>query len=435
MRLRHLLAIVTVVMVGAAERVVLAQTSNFFVAPLESTSTVPSGAGGATAGAMKAGDPVPGGATAVAAGTYHSCLLTDTGGVKCWGDNDYGELGDGTYTDRSSPVDVTGLASGVTALAPGREFTCALTSGGAVMCWGHNRYGNLGDGTIGTYSSRSTPGIVAGLASGSEAVVAGDRHTCAVTSGGGVKCWGSNSYGQLGDGTTTERTTPVDVSGLASGAVALAVGRTGFHTCALTGSGGVKCWGSNSNGQLGDGTTTDRLTPVDVSGLASGVVALAAGNSHTCALTSGGGVKCWGSNGYGQLGDGTATQRLTPVDVTGLTSGAVGIADSASNHTCALTSGGGVKCWGLNSSGQLGDGTTTQRSTPVAVVGLAGAVIGVTDGGTHACAVSTDGGVQCWGSNAFGQLGDGATAIRLVPGDVSGLPGGISTVTAGGTHT
>ena len=144
---------------------------------------------------------------------------------------------------------------------------------------------------------------------------------------------GSNGSGQLGDDTTTQRSTPVNVSGLASGVTALAAGDG--HTCALTTGGGVKCWGSNFSGQLGDGTTNQRSTPVDVAGLASGVIALAAGGYHTCALTTGGGVKCWGSNYYGQLGDGTTSDRSTPVNVAGLVSGVTALA-AGSSHTCAL---------------------------------------------------------------------------------------------------
>jgi len=282
------------------------------------------------------------GALQISAGGYHTCALTSSGGVMCWGDNNYGQLGDGTTTDRSTPVDVVGLSSGDTAIATGGYHTCALTSSGGVRCWGRNHYGQLGDGTT---TNRTTPVDVVGL-SGVTAIAAGVYHTCALTSSGGVRCWGFNFYGQLGDGTTTtHRTTPVDVVGLSSGVTAIAAG--GYHTCGLTSSGGVRCWGQNTYGQLGDGTTTDRSTLVDVVGLSSGVTAIAGGGYHTCALTSSGGVKCWGQNVYSQLGDGTTTDRYTPVDVVGLSSGVTAIAAGV-YHTCALTSSGGVKCWGYN---------------------------------------------------------------------------------------
>jgi len=371
----------------------------------------------------------------ISAGGTHTCALTHGGAAKCWGENDYGQVGDGTkQTDRLTPVDVAGLVSGVITISAGGAHTCALTSDGTVKCWGDNHRGGLGDGSRG---NQLAPVDVVGLGSGVAAISAGAYYTCALTGGGAVKCWGSNQFGQLGDGTHgADRLTPVDVVGLASGVVAIATGHT--HSCALTQGGAVKCWGFNSNGQLGDGTRgTVRLTPVDVVGLTSGVVAISAGTSHTCALTRGGAAKCWGSNEYGQVGDSTyGTDRLTPVDVAGLASGVVTIS-AGSRHTCALTQGGAAKCWGNNNTGQLGDGTRgTDRLTPVDVVGLPGGVVAIATGETHTCAVTHGGAAKCWGRNDDGQVGDGTYGTdRLTPIDVLGLPGGVVAISAGGSHT
>jgi alpha-tubulin suppressor-like RCC1 family protein len=369
------------------------------------------------------------GVSAIAAGIGHTCAVTTGSGVKCWGDNFFGQLGDGTTTVRLTAVDVNGLGSGVNAIATGYEHACALTTGGGVKCWGNNVHGQLGDGTT---SARLTAVDVSGLSSGVSVIAAGDSHTCALTTGGGVQCWGANSRGQLGDGSNAARLTAVDVSGLSSGVSAIVAGTS--HTCALTTGGGVKCWGYNLSGQLGDGTTTERLTAVDVSGLSSGVSAIVAGSTHTCALTTGGGVKCWGNNYSGQLGDGSSSARLTAVDVSGLSSGVSAIA-AGIGHTCAVTTGGGVKCWGYNLSGQLGDGTTTERLTEADVSGLSSGVIAIAAGRSHTCALTTGGGVNCWGYNGNGQLGDGTIMNRLTAVDVSGLSSGVNAIAAGGDHT
>jgi alpha-tubulin suppressor-like RCC1 family protein len=352
-------------------------------------------------------------ATAIAAGGAHSCALTSAGGVKCWGWNGKGELGDGTTGMQWPPVEVSGLSGGVSAIAAGEGHSCALTSSGGVRCWGWNEKGQLGDGTA---RDRLTPVDVVGLSSGVTAIAAGAEHNCALTSSGAVKCWGGNVFGQLGDGTTTDRWTPVGVSGLSGGVRAIAAG--GVQSCALTTGGGVKCWGANKDGEVGDGTTTNRLTPVDVAGLGSGVTAIAAGGLHSCALTSSGGVKCWGVNYSGQLGDGTITGRLTPVDVSGLSGGVTAIA-AGLVHSCALTSGG-VRCWGDNEARQLADGTTSNRSTPVDVSGLSG-VRTIATGDVHSCALISSGGVKCWGHNGYGQLGDGSMIERLTPVGVIGF--------------
>jgi alpha-tubulin suppressor-like RCC1 family protein len=350
---------------------------------------------------------------AITAGNSHTCALMASGGIKCWGHNSSGQLGDGTWFYRSVPVDVSGLMIGVAAVSAGREHTCALTTGGGIKCWGNNVDGQLGDETT---TNSLTPVDVSGLTSGLIAVAAGGYHTCALTSGGGIKCWGSNLYGQLGYVSAgTYSSTPVDVSDLTTGVVALSAGMT--HTCVVMAGGGARCWGNNASGQLGDGSKLNRTTPVDVSSLTDGT-AVAAGSYHTCALTGGGMAKCWGANGHGQLGDGTTGESTTPVEVSGLTSGVTAIS-AGLIHTCALTDTGGIQCWGSNTSGQLGDGTgSSYSSTPVDVSGLTTGAESLAVGYDHNCAGMKSGGAKCWGINTWGQLGDGTMVKRTTPVDV-----------------
>jgi alpha-tubulin suppressor-like RCC1 family protein len=291
-------------------------------------------------------------ATAIAAGGSFTCARTSVGELDCWGD------GQAPHT----------VASGVAAVAAGAAHACALTSAGGVECWGDNRFGQLGDGTR---TGRTGPVGVSGLSGGVTAVTAGVGHTCALTSSGAVKCWGENDYGQLGDGSNTDRSLPVPVSGLTSGVAVIVAG--GRHTCAVTRRGAVRCWGRNLAGQLGDGTTKTRIRPTALTALAHGVAMLAAGRNHTCALMRAGRVLCWGDNGYGQLGDGKRADRRLPARVAKLSHGVVAIAVGAS-HTCALMRGGHVFCAGQNGHGQLGDGTKKGRRTSVAVVGFGAAV-------------------------------------------------------------
>ena len=354
-------------------------------------------------------------------GLLYTCALLSTGAVKCWGNNTYGQLGDGSIADataRTTPVAVSGLSSGVTAISTGFYHACALLSTGAVKCWGQNSQGQIGDNS---QTNRLTPVDVSGLSSGVTAISAGYFHSCALLSTGAVKCWGYNASGQIGDATNgTNRLTPVAVSGLSSGVTAISTG--GDHTCALLSTGAVKCWGYNGNGQVGDATSgTNRTSPVDVSGLSSGVTAISAGYQHTCALLSTGAVKCWGNNGSGRLGDNSQTNRLTPVAVSGLSSGVSAISAGV-YHTCALLSTGAVKCWGSNSYGQVGDNSQTNRLTPVDVSGLSSGVTAISGGYWHTCAVLSTGAIKCWGNNNYGQLGDNSRIQSLTPVAVSGIP-------------
>ena len=414
----------------------------------------------------------------VSAGGWHTCALTDAGGVKCWGNNMDGELGDGTYTQSNDPVNVINLTSNVIQVSAGYQHTCVVTDSGGVKCWGANYYGQLGDDTT---NGRNVPGDVVNLGDGVVQVSAGGTHTCAVTASGTVKCWGSNFAGELGNNDTNNSGVPVDVSGL-NGVIQVSAGSS--HTCALIDDGTVKCWGSNFYGQLGNNDTNNSSVPVDVSGLNGviqvsagekhtcavldsgivkcwgdneygqlgnssinnsnipvevvgliGVVQVSAGGFHTCAITNSGSVKCWGDNWAGQLGDGTYDKSNTPVNVNNLTEG-VSVLSLGRNHGCALISNGNIKCWGSNSSGQLGDGSSAQYSSPVNVDNDVSSDIGdVSSGGKHSCVINASGGIECWGSNESGQLGDGTLYTHYTASIVSSLDSSVTHVSAGLSHT
>jgi alpha-tubulin suppressor-like RCC1 family protein len=345
----------------------------------------------------------------VAAGAVHTCAVTSDGAVLCWGDGTVGELGNGSTAPSLLPVGVVGLSSGARAVSAGGAFSCGIDAMGAVLCWGLGAGGELGNGTS---RSEDAPGGVVGLSSGARAVCVGQAHACAVTATGAVACWGDNTFRQLGDGSTLSRTAPVGATGDSSGFVAVACG--GDHTCALLASGVLHCWGRNVEGQLGDGSTVDRSVPVVVD--LPPIQSVSAGSLHTCAVTSAGAVKCWGKNDQSQLGDGTTVARNTPADVVGASSGFVAVAAGGS-HTCGLTSSGGVACWGQNEDGQLGTGTPSPAS-PVPVMSLASGIASISAGLDYTCAMTAAGRIRCWGYNGDGELGDGTNFERAVPVDV-----------------
>lgn len=390
---------------------------------------------------------------AISGSSENACVLTNSGGIKCWGRNSSGQLGSGSSSEpfRSAPGDVVGLTSGASSINLSLSSACSLTTSGAAKCWGENSAFRLGDGTN---IDRNVPVDVLGLSSGARSISGEPAYACAITASRGLRCWGDGyqpqevpglssgissfdlaaTYGcalTTGGGVTcfSQSRAPFDDPGLTSGITSLTVENN--FACALTTSGGVKCWGSNFKGELGDGTFNRRTTAVDVVGLSSGVSSVHTSTGNTCALTTSGGVKCWGNNIFGQLGNGTNTNSSTPVNVVGLTSGVRSIA-VATSHACALMNTGGVKCWGDNTHGQLGDGTNFDRNAPVNVFGLSSGVskVIVFDSGLIAsesseffnhpstCALTTVGGIKCWGRNSAGQLGDGTTTNRRTPVDV-----------------
>jgi alpha-tubulin suppressor-like RCC1 family protein len=346
-------------------------------------------------------------AVQLATGGHHTCVVTPSGSVQCWGSNGYGQLGNGSTTDSLVPVTVVGLPGPVTSITAGYYHTCALVNGGA-YCWGNNGYGQLGNNST---ASSSLPSQVSGLASGVSTLSAGYYHTCA-TVNSAAKCWGLNGNYQLGDNTLTNSSVPVQVSGLTSGVSQVA--GTWYHSCAIVSGGGLKCWGAGASGQLGNGATSQSGVPVQVTGLTAGVTSFALGANFTCAVVNGG-ASCWGLNSSGQLGNGGTTNSNVPVPVSGLGAGVTNI--SAGNiHVCAAANGA-AKCWGYNNWGQVGNNTTSNTPLPSTVVGLGAGVTRVLAGYYFTCAQMSGGGLKCWGDNTTGALGDGTVNSSSVPVD------------------
>lgn len=338
----------------------------------------------------------------------HACAITSTGSVKCWGNNYSGQLGDGTYVNSTTPVSVEGITDAVSVSVNnahiGGAHSCALLSGGGIKCWGNNDFGQLGDGST---DSSPSPVYVSGITD-AVSISSGTDSTCAISSGGEAKCWGAN------DITLEAILTPRLVPGV-SDVVAISAG--GWHTCVVTGGGEVKCWGSNMNGNLGDGSSSDySLTPVTVAGIADAINV--SSSWHTCALLKSGGVKCWGAGSEGQLGAGAYVNSSIPIAVAGI-SDAVEVING-DGSSCAILKSGNIKCWGYNGYGKLGNGNTSSQSSPVSVLGLDNAVA-VGNGESYTCSLLSSGAAKCWGNNWAGNLGDGTNVSSMSPVTVLGF--------------
>lgn len=339
----------------------------------------------------------------------HTCGIWDIGETYCWGAGSYGRLGNGAAANSTLPVRVSG-AQPFVAITSGGYHTCALTLIGEAYCWGRNNVGQLGNG--GT-SDATSPVRVSGPHA-FVAIDAGAYHTCALTETGTAYCWGANSFGQLGDGTTSQRAVPTAVSGGLLFVGLSAGGNTEqSHTCARTASGAGYCWGSNGFGQLGI-TGSNSATPVQVSGGLS-FVTVVAGGYHTCGRVSAA-LHCWGYNAYGQLGSsgGSSSQ---PRQVSG------GLSFKSVNAggwtTCAATQGDSGYCWGWGHYGERGDGVNSDaQSAPTAILGGLNFAL-ITSGPYHTCGETNDAKWYCWGYNADGQLGNGSTTHRSTPTSVS----------------
>jgi len=430
-------------------------------------------------------------AVSVSAGYTHTCAILDDESLKCWGVGTAGQLGIGLNVNQITPQTV-GLGTGRTAVSvsAGVQHTCAILDDGSLKCWGYNNYGQLG---IGSTTNQNTPQTV-DLGTGRTAVSVslGRYHTCALLDDDSLKCWGYNNYGQLGIDSTTQQNTPQTVSfstnqipkfvsvdsystcvifedsramcmgqlyswfsGSSSALIMYTpeylvrfseigkdeVSAGYYHTCAILVNGSLKCMGYNFYGQIGIGSTTTQKSPQTVNlGTGRTAVSVSSGRDHTCAVLDNGSLKCWGRNYYGELGIGGTTgygvQYTTPQTVdlgTGRTAVSVSLGQY---HTCAILDDDSLKCWGYNGYGQLGIGSTTQQTTPQTVnLGTGRTAVSVSLGQQHTCAVLDDGSLKCWGYNGYGQLGTGDTTDRTFPtpinlymapiplfGNISGFP-------------
>ncbi len=348
----------------------------------------------------------------ISTGSHHMCANLRDGSSVCWGNGTSGQLGYGGTTSQSFVVEPQGLGS-VQQIVASHKNTCARLTDGSISCWGKNDFGQVGIAT--TLLKERTPVAVGGDVGADIAQVAsGKEHACATRTDGKVYCWGRNNFGGLGNGTLVDSSEPVEVHNL-SGVVKTELG-SGF-SCSLKNDGTVWCWGKNYEGRLGIGSTVDQTLPVQVA--LPTVIDIGITYSHTCVLTEDGRIFCWGSGHYDRLGNGASSSKDVPTEVTSLPHPAKSM--SVGHYvTCVVLDDNSVWCWGQNTHGELGDGTTTRRLLPVAVMDGGAPMTNVRNvlaGANHACAEKTDGSVWCWGFNQYGQLGLGysSTASVLSP--------------------
>jgi len=355
-------------------------------------------------------------------GSYSLALKSD-GTVWGWGSNSFSQVGDGQTYYRSTPALIDNGLTGIVSVSAGDQFSLALKSDGKVWAWGNNSFGQLGNGT----TTRSQTPVEVSIPNNINIIEISTKYSysLALASDGTVWSWGRNYYGQLGDGSKTNRSTPVPVSGL-TGIIAISAG--GAHGLALDSYGTVWSWGGNYVGQLGNGTTTNSLTPVKVKNLPAGIKMISAGGCHSLAIDSDGKVWAWGDNGYGQYGDGTTDSSMSPVQESILEN--ITAVSAGDLHSLAVDSDGRLWAWGCNDYGEIGNGTMTDQLTPTMVMDDA---VRISAGIYHSVATKSDGSVWAWGLNVDRELGDGTTTDELSPVQSSGVRG-VTSISAGGAH-
>ena len=344
----------------------------------------------------------------IAAGGLSTCAVDAKGAAKCWGDNVHGSLGIGSFTPETSEtaVAVSGLSSGVRAIAGGPFAQCAILLDGTARCWGRSLFGEIAG--AGSFESvdMPKPHDKTGLSNDVAQITFGVSFGCALTTKGRAKCWGLGGAGQLGTGVTDDEFAARDVAGLDEPAVHIAAAMGGLFACAVTVSGKVRCWGENGERQLGTKTPKDAL-PSPVEGLDPDVVAVGAGRAHACALYKNGGVACWGSNAKAQLGSGTTGPASPPQKVAGVETASKLFVGA--DHACAIVADGKTLCWGSNLAGEVGPGTGPLA--PTITFPAAFGAVAVAAGFNHTCAINAQNMVSCVGDGSRKQTGQSAFSL------------------------
>jgi len=381
----------------------------------------------------------------VSLGDSHSSVMTSEGRIFTWGKNEYGQLGDGTATNRDTPTLITSnfslnIGETITSASLGSNYSSAITSEGRIFTWGYNRRGQLGDGSYNldpnSIPTEITSNFSLNIGETITETSLGFYHSSAITSEGRIFTWGDNYHGKLGDGTATDRYAPTEITSNFSyntGETITEVSLGSSHSSAITSKGRIFTWGYNFYGQLGDGTNINKDIPTEITSkfnLNTGetITSVSLGSNYSSAITSEGRIFTWGYGVYGQIGDGTTANRYTPIEITsnfGLDVGeTITSASLGSNHSSAISSEGRIFIWGSNAFGQIGDGTTTDRYIPIEITGnfslnVGETITGVSLGSNHSSAITSEGKIFIWGFNSDGQLGDGTTTNRDTPTEIT----------------
>ena len=341
---------------------------------------------------------------AIKMGSVNTCIVLENSELKCWGNNSTGQLGNGETTNLYTPTTID-IDVSIQNIVLSIRHTCTIASDGSPLCWGSNDSGELGNGT--TIDSLTPVNVTLPTGKKATALALGTTHSCAILDDNSLVCWGDNTYGQIGDGTTQEKNTPVAVN-LGDGRFAKAIAAGQNHTCAILDDDSLKCWGDNQYGQLGDKSLVNRHTPTLIDlGEERSAKKIHTRTEHTCTILDNDSLVCWGKNDDGQLGNGNTsnTPIPTPVDFGSAKVQQVAVGGSFS---CALVGNYSLMCWGGNRFGQLGNGTNNSSSSPTSVSFLPGKkILSLQAGGFHSCALTEDGELLCWGWNPWGQLGLG----------------------------